>query len=186
MLVIALRWRYIIVSEGMIYVKYSSLDGGGVVHARVRACSLSHWLKLLYLFHCFSCVLVGSLCIPRQSWFEGDDLVLFFIRIFRYFGVPDGYARCRLCAVDIRVSSRRLVTFQEHVRGKKLMLRDTAFCYDPRMALLKEDGMAMTARAVEWRLRLVEGRNVTVMEFMPEFSVTQAIDIKREEGLSLG
>ena len=60
------------------------------------------------------------------------------------------------------------------------MLRDSAVRYAHQMPSLTEDGVAMTLRADEWRLRLVEGRPVPVMESMPEFGVAQTIGTERE------
>ena len=55
-----------------------------------------------------------------------------------YCGVLDGFARCRLCGVDLKVSSRGLDTFLEHVRVKRHMLRDRVFRYARQMPLLTE------------------------------------------------
>ena len=44
--------------------------------------------------------------------------MLFCIGSPRYFGVLDGYALSRLYGVDLKVSSRGLATFPEHVLGK--------------------------------------------------------------------
>ena len=60
------------------------------------------------------------------------------------------------------------------------MLRDSAFRYAHQMPLLTEDDVAMTHRAAEQRLRLVECRPVHLMESMPTFTVAQAIEIEGE------
>ena len=92
-----------------------------------------------------------------------------------FFGVLDGYARCLLSAVDLKVSSRGFATFREKVRGKRHMLRDSAFRCARQMSSLTDDGLAMTPR-------LVEGCPVPVMESILEFRVAQAIEIERERG----
>ena len=62
------------------------------------------------------------------------------------------------------------------------MLRDGAIRYAHQMPLLTEDGVAMTPQAVQWRLQLVEGCPVPVMESNLEFNVAHAIEIEREGG----
>ena len=126
-----------------------------------------------------SCVLVGNLCTLRQSWFDGDDLVSFSIGYPRFFGVLDGYVRRGLCGADLKVSNCRLATFREYVRGKRQMLRGIASRFAHQMPSLTGDGMAISPRAVERRLRLVEGCPFPVMESMLEFIVAQAIEIEQ-------
>ena len=135
----------------------------------------------MFLFQCFSGVLVGSLCIHRQSWFDGDDILSFRIVFPRFSGVLDGYARYRLCGVDWKVFSRGFATFREHMRNWKHMLGDSALRYAYQMPLLTEQGVEMTPRAVEQLLSLVDVRFVTVMESMPKFSVAQANEFEGDE-----
>ena len=92
----------------------------------------------------------------------------------------DSYARCRLCEIDLEVSSGGLVTFLEHVRGKMHMLRDSAFGSAHQMLMLTEDRVSMTPPVIKRRLRLVEDGSVPVLE--PEFIVAQAIKMEREGG----
>ena len=125
---------------------------------------------------------MSNLCIHQQSWFDRVDLVLFCIGFLRYFGVLDGYARCCSCGVDLEFSGRGLAPFREHVRGKKQLLRDSAFRCAHQMRLLTVDGVAMTPRAVERRLRLLEGRSFPVVDSLPDESVAQAIEMERDGG----
>ena len=120
----------------MLIVKWS-----GPVDARDRTCSAFHCRKLLYLFQRLFSVIVGSVSIRRESWFDGDDPVTFCIKFPHYFGVLKGYALCLLCGVDLKVSSRWLAVVREHVQGKKHMLRDSAFRYANQLPLLTEDGL---------------------------------------------
>ena len=102
----------------------------------------------------------------------------FCMGLFRYIGVLDDYARCRLCGVDLKVSCCGFATFQEDVRGEKQMLQDSAFRCVHQMHLFTEDGVARTAWPFERRLRLVEGRLVPLRESMPVVSVAQAMEIE--------
>ena len=68
------------------------------------------------------------------------------------------------------------------MRAKKHVFPYSALCFAHQMRWLMEDWATLTSRAVERRLRLVEGRPVPVLEFMPEFRRAQAIDIEREGG----
>ena len=67
----------------------------------------------------------------------------------RCFGVPEGYARCRLCGVDLKISSRGRAMFLERVQGKKHVLRDSRYRFAHGLPLVNEHGPLMSARAVE-------------------------------------
>ena len=55
-----------------------------------------------------------------------------------YFGVLEGYARCRLCGCDLKIPTRDRATFVERVQGKKHILRDS--CYNLAQGLPLVDG----------------------------------------------
>ena len=117
-------------------------------------------VSLMRVFGRVSCLIGWNWCLCFNVflvfyWFDGDDLVSFCIGFPWYFGVFDSYARCWLCGVDVKVSTRGLAILPEHVRGRKQMLRDSVFRYAHQMPWLTKDGMVMTRGAVERWLRLV-------------------------------
>ena len=130
----------------------------------------------MYLIQCLSCAFVDTLCILQQSLFHGDDRVSFCMGFFRYHAMLDDYARCRLCGVDMKVSSRGLASFRVDVRKEKDILRDSAFCCAHQILSLTEDVVAMTSWPFGRRLRLVEGRLLPLMDSITEVSVAQAME----------
>ena len=95
----------------------------------------------------------------------------------------DVYAGCRLCGVDLKVSTRGLATHPEHVWGKNRKLQDSASRCPHQKPLLTENGVERTLCTVESRLRLLEGRPVPVIEIATEVSVERAVEIERDRGL---
>ena len=101
----------------------------------------------------------------------------FFLRFPCYCGVLEGYARCRLCGIKLKIPTRGGATFLEHVREKKHMLRDSGFRLAHGLPLADEHGSLTSVRAVEWRVKLVDCRPVPVLE--------TAIDKTFAEGIGL-
>ena len=119
----------------------------------------------------------GQLVYPSAFlvWWIRSSVILHWV--FRYFGRHDGYARCRLFVVDVKVSSRGIATFWKYVGGKKHFLRNSDLCYGHQLHLLTEDGVVKIPPTVERQLRLVGSRLVPVIQCMLELSVDKRMKV---------
>ena len=88
----------------------------------------------------------------------------FSVGFLRCFSVLEGYARCRLCGVDLKISSWELATFLDNVQGKKYMLLYSRYRLAYGLPLVDEHDALMSTRAVERRKRLVDQRPVPLLE----------------------